>query len=235
VDDEPAAAAREADVVVALRPPHNAALAQEGRWTFVVVGEGPGGDVVLRTTADPDGHGRARVNGCFPHLGKGVASVRGTGTSDGYGALVRLLWAASAAPGERVPARLAGPSAPIGAEVAVALPDELRRPLLAFLRGSSARLLDPLAAEAVARRDAYQRPGIERDLGTARSFFVHGSRPMHDLRRRHGIDSAAPVTRRQFEEAISAEVRAAIGDFVVESADDVVALAGRRARRWRAD
>lgn len=71
------ATCREADLLVALAPPWNAA-GSWGGWTDVVVG--------------------GRTYGCFPHLGPGLATVPGTRCTDGYAALARLLVAAGALP-----------------------------------------------------------------------------------------------------------------------------------------
>jgi excinuclease ABC subunit C len=63
--DDDAAAAREADLILALQPAFNASLADDARWTFVVAAEQDA--VRLKLARSPDGRGRAY--GVFPHLG----------------------------------------------------------------------------------------------------------------------------------------------------------------------
>jgi predicted GIY-YIG superfamily endonuclease len=110
------AAAREADLVVALRPPFNASLRLEGRWNYVVVSFVAGRRrLALSRGPTP---GRTPQFGCFPHLGPGTSSRPGRACTDGYAALERML-AATAEP-------------PPG------------RSLSAFLSGASSRLLDGL-------------------------------------------------------------------------------------------
>lgn len=222
--DEPAAEAREADLIAALRPAFNAGSALAGRWHYLLV-EPAGGDTV-RFTLAPEAGGRAY--GCFPHLGRGLASGPGTACSDGYPALLRLLWAASAEPGGRVPSRLTR-TAPEVATVPVAAP--LRRPLHAFLSGTSNRLLDPLVA-AGGHRDSYLRPGLARDRGAAEAFFVHGPRALRTLRLRHRRPPG-PVPREVIEELLAAEVRAAIGEFRLPAPPDPTdRFLGRKAQPW---
>jgi len=110
------AAAHEADVIVALRPPFNASLRLEGRWNYVVVTPA-GGRPRLSLAREPLGP-PARCFGCFPHLGPGASSLPGRACTDGYAALVRM-WSATEAP----------PAA---------------RLLSSFLSGASDRLLDQL-------------------------------------------------------------------------------------------
>jgi len=222
--DEPAAEAREADLIAALRPAFNAGSARAGRWHHLLVD--PAGDDVLRftLTTEPDRRGY----GCFPHLGRGLASGPGTACSDGYPALLRLLWAASGEPGGRVPTRLTR-TAPETATLAV--PEPLRRPLHAFLSGTSGRLLDQLAV-AGGHRDSYLQPALARDRESALGFFVHGPRALRALRLRHRLPPG-PVPRPVIEELLAAEVRAAIGEFRLPATPDPAdRLLGRRARPW---
>jgi predicted GIY-YIG superfamily endonuclease len=108
------AAAREADLVVALRPPFNASLRLEGRWNYVVVTT-VDGRPRLSLSREPAARPAARF-GSFPHLGPGTSSVPGRACTDGYAALQRIM----AATAERPP----------------------ERSLSAFLSGTSSRVLD---------------------------------------------------------------------------------------------
>ena len=59
--------------------------------------------------------------GCFPHLGRGVGSLPAIACSDGYTALLRLLWAASNDPASSYPSRVTR-SAPDRFQVGVEVP-----------------------------------------------------------------------------------------------------------------
>src|SRR5204863_6070894 len=135
-----AAAAREADLIVALQPRFNASYKGDGRWVYLVVE--PGERTCFTITRVPVASKRGRVYGCFMHLGRGVSSRPAIACSDGYTALLRLLWATGG--GERFPAAIAGPSPPDEAAIRLAPGTE---PLLhRFLNGTSRRLLEALAA-----------------------------------------------------------------------------------------
>ena len=69
--DEEAAAVREADLIIALRPPFNASISNEGRWNYIVV-SWPSGKGLTRFELSTQPQG-GRVYGCFPHLGRGVS------------------------------------------------------------------------------------------------------------------------------------------------------------------
>jgi hypothetical protein len=225
--DEPAAEAREADLIAALRPAFNAGSAYAGRWQYLVVDPVDGGDPAHRFTLTKELPG-GRGYGCFPHLGRGLASGPGIACSDGYPALLRLLWAASAEPGGRVPSRLTR-TAPEAATVPVAAP--LRRPLHAFLSGTSNRLLDPLVT-AGGHRDSYLHSGLVRDRAAAEAFFVHGPRALRALRLRHRRPPG-PVPREVTEELLAAEVHEAIGAFRLPAPlDPADRFLGRKAQPW---
>jgi hypothetical protein len=127
---EEAAAWREADPIHAPRPPFNADQGLRSRDPisvgvsrppFVVVTEvGTAGFLrfALDASSGPRDSTRTRVYGCFPHLGKGVATRLGIACSDGYVALLRLVWAAAGA-GTHTPAAITR-SAPAVFEVPVA-------------------------------------------------------------------------------------------------------------------
>jgi predicted GIY-YIG superfamily endonuclease len=199
------AAAREADLIVALRPPLNRSHVDEGRWQYLAVEPGERAGHLRFTLSSERTASAARTYGCFPHLGAGLASRRGTACSDGYAALLRLLWSASSSTDEPVPTRLCR-TAPPAAEIAVdpTLLDDLRR----FLAGSDQRLLGRLAV-ACAGRPPYALPALARDRRSALLFFVHGPRALRDLRRRHRVRRPV-LSREEIVQLLSTEVRAVI-------------------------
>jgi predicted GIY-YIG superfamily endonuclease len=204
--DDDAAAAREADLILALEPSFNASFAADGRWAYVVLADR--GDMLRIELAHAPAAGSS-VYGCFPYLGTGVLSRPAIACSDGYAAFLRLLWAAGPAPtGSHFPAAVRGPSPPAAFEVVVAV--SLRSSLRRFLGGTSDRLLDELAALAAAR-DAYMQPGLHRDRAAADGFFRYGPRAIRDLCRRHRV--RPPVSRAVFTDLIRAEVEDELGAF----------------------
>jgi len=194
---------READVIVALRPPFNASTDQ-GRWTFVRVSDGADPDRVRLDLVTALDEGRAarpcRHHGCFPHLGRGVSLAPAIACSDGYVALLRLLWAASDDP-EPMPARFTRAAPPA---VEVGLRPRFRRRLHDLLSGVSRRLVDDLAA-AHGHRDQVVRLGLLRDPPLADRFFDEGPRAVRALRLRHG-GRPGPVTRPQVESWLATDV-----------------------------
>jgi predicted GIY-YIG superfamily endonuclease len=200
--DVDSAARREADVIVGLRPPHNAWV-DEARWVYLTVRPSGEGRLsfTLEETLVPD----ARVYGCFPYLGRGVSLRPAVACSDGYVALLRLIWAAGT-DGPTMPARITR-SAPPSFEVA--LSEGHGKALHAFLSGVSLRLLDDLWT-ASQRRDAYLHVALRRDREAAAAFFVSGPRAIRRIRLRHGLPPG-PVTRRAFEDILAAEIAAVIG------------------------
>jgi predicted GIY-YIG superfamily endonuclease len=224
---EEAAAAREADLIVGLRPPFNADSLHAGRWNYVALEQV--GDTGLRftlTLEPPPAAGPAY--GCFPHLGRGVALRPAVACSDGYTALLRLLWAASAAPGARVPGRVTR-SAPDSFTVAVAA--STRSHLHAFLSGRNSQLLDVLA-DAHARRDAYLQPGLRRDHAAAGAMFACGPRALRELRLRYGRP-AGPMSRATIEDLLGLDAHRAVGEFTRPRLPEPTdAFLGRNARPW---
>ncbi len=219
---EELAAVREADFIVVLQPVFNASLAAEGCWVHLSVHrEGAATTLALGTE-----HGRAY--GCFPHLGRGLSSRPGIACSDGYAAFLRLLWAASAPPGARIPrAILAGPPDAFS----LTLDRALDRPLHAFLTGVSGGLLSELASRLAV--EEYMRPALARDQVAAEGFFIHGPRALRQLRLRHRVPSG-PMSRATIEALLLAEARAAIGEFSIAGMTDPTAgLLGRRDSRTR--
>lgn len=185
---EEAAAWRESELIFALRPPYNAntgvrgvaAVGQGARIPYVVVRERTAGLLQLRLEVEAPGEGRAY--GCFPHLGKGVASSLGIACSDGYTALLRLLWASGGA-GELMPGAITR-SAP--EEFSVVVDDALRSALHGFLSGARAKLVDELLL-AASGRPAFMMPALRRDRELALRFFAGGPRLVRERRLRHGV------------------------------------------------
>jgi predicted GIY-YIG superfamily endonuclease len=207
--DEAAATAREADVIVALRPLCNKSISGDGKWVFIVVADGT-------FTLSPSLGLRGRGYGCFPHLGVGISSRPGIACSEGYAAFIRLLWAAVGEDADRVPSRLGSPSPPV--EFATSVPPELQPVLHAFLSGTSARLLETLA-DLAGRRDAYMQPALRRDRVGAEGFFASGPRALRQLRLRRGWP-AGPMSRGTFTDVIAADLRDSIGDFRIVDVPD---------------
>ncbi len=206
--DEDTAAAREADLIVALQPPYNASIAGHGKWAYIHVGPAHRTGDRLRFAISKEITARdgVRAYGCFPHLGAGVGSRPGIDCSDGYCGFLRLLWAASGE-GQHFPGRVTRGSPLETFDVAV---DPALAPSLhSFLSGTSRRVLVELGI-AASQRERYMQPGIARDRDLAEAFFVAGPVALRTFRRRHAL-SAAPVSQRQFEDLISGEVRAIIG------------------------
>jgi predicted GIY-YIG superfamily endonuclease len=200
--DEDAAAAREADLIVALQPPYNAAIAGAGKWAYIHVAahteRGPARFTLEKDIGAADG---ARTYGCFPHLGAGVGSLPGIACSDGYAAFLRLLWAAMGE-GTHFPGRITRGTPPEDFTVPLD-PDDLPA-LHGFLSGTSRRLLPSLSMRAM-QRPAFMRAGIARDYRLAEAFFAHGPRVLRRLRLRHGF-GAGPVGQERIERALRREV-----------------------------
>ncbi len=226
--DEPAAAVREADLIAALRPPFNAESAVARRWPYLLVEPAAHGRLTFRLADDPEANSDGQAYGCFPHLGRGLGSPPGIACSDGYTALLRLLWAASDAPGITFPSGITR-SAPDTATLPV--DQSLRRPLHAFLSGTGRRLLDDLR-DAGARRSPYLQPGLARDLDAASEFVAHGPQALRRLRLRHG-QPAGPLDQALLIDLIAADLRAAIGEYQPPAPPDPAdAHLARKARPW---
>lgn len=219
------AALREADLIVALRPRFNASHRDEGRWSYVVLTDTPRGRQFTLSTAP----GPGRAFGCFPHLGRGVGSPAGIACSDGYAALLRLLWAASAGERSTMPSGITR-SAPDQAVVDV--DPVLRRPLHDLLSGTSARLLAELS-ERHRAAPPLLRPGLARDHVATQAFFDCGPKALRRLRRTHGAP-AGPLSRTDIETMVADGLRAAIGPFRLPAPDASAAATQlqRRARPW---
>ncbi len=225
--DEATAASREADLIVSLRPPFNASHVADGRWNFVIVTE-PRRDTLRFELGEVADVGAPHVYGCFPHLGRGVSSRPGIACSDGYTALLRLLWAASGDPASSYPARITR-SAPDRFQAEV--PADLRAGLHAFLTGTSDRLLEALIP-ACATRGAHLQPGLARDRELAAGFFAAGPRALRRLRLRHRR-RAGPMPRPVIEQLLGQEVcNLIVGVRLVTRTDPRHDPLGRRAERW---
>jgi predicted GIY-YIG superfamily endonuclease len=185
---EEAAAWREADLIFALAPPFNAnpglrtadPVATGARVPYIVVVEAT--PDTLRFTLEPAVPRDGRVYGCFPHLGKGVASRLGIACSDGYTALLRLLWAA-AGQGSRMPAAITR-SAPYS--FTVTAPPAVRDGLHRFLSGTRSRLADDLL-RAASHRPEFMGPALRRDKDAALRFFAAGPQLVRARRLRHRV------------------------------------------------
>lgn len=210
--DDDAACAREADLITALQPAQNASIAGTAAWNSIVVTAAPddgtwrfslvSGDIPPARGSD--------IYGCFAHLGKGQTSRPGIACSDGFTALLRLLWATGPGAAGAYPRSISGTAPPFDAAVAV-LPDH-RNSLRRFLGGTSARLLVDLAAVVDTDVEAYRRPALGRDLVLARRFFDHGPAALRRLRLRHGI-AAGPLARSRIEALLRDEVTTIVGPF----------------------
>jgi predicted GIY-YIG superfamily endonuclease len=221
---------READVIVALQPRFNASHSLDGKWNYITVTALGDGSVRLEVTQRPAKGMKAY--GCFPHLGPGVSSPPAIACTEGYAALLRLLWAASDAAGH-MPARITRASAPLAFEVS--LDPSVKPALHSFLGATSERLLRILP-ERYARRDGYMQQGLGRDLLAAAAFFQAGPRALRDRRLRHHV-RATTLSPLEVRELIGAEVREAIGEFKPPPLpDERDEFLGARAHRWaRAD
>lgn len=210
--DDDAACAREADLIVALQPAQNASIAGSATWTYLLVAPGTADDCRFSLIGGnpPATVGPGERYGCFPHLGKGQTSRPGIACSDGLTALLRLLWATGPRSARPYPRSISGPSPPFDVTVAVA--PSARPALRRFLGGTSARLLDDLAAIIDEDVEPYLRPALARDLGLARAFFDHGPAALRRLRLRHGL-ARGPIPRSRIEDLLRMEVAAAIGPF----------------------
>ncbi|MFC7623306.1 GIY-YIG nuclease family protein [Microlunatus sp. GCM10028923] len=206
--DEEAAFWREEELIFALGPAHNAqrrrdgdpATARRSPYLTVIQDQHDRLRFVLTPTLPTAGRGY----GCFPHLGKGHGAPLGIACSDGYTALLRLLWAASGE-GTQVPATLAR-SAPD--EYAVTVEPALREPLHQFLSGARAKLPTELLDRA-ANRPAFQQTGLRKDLALARLFYRAGPQRLRERRLRHGR-RAGPIDPDTLRALIRAEITAVL-------------------------
>lgn len=217
-DDEHDAAWLEADLIFALRPLFNADPGLRSRRPlggiaqppFLVVSEVR--DAAVQLALDTSASGAGAVYGCFPHLGRGVSSALGIACSDGYVALLRLLWAA-AGNGAHVPASITK-SAPPSFEVTV--DTVLRNGLHRLLAGISSKVLDTLA-DAASTRPTYMQPALARDRAMSQQFFLAGPRRTRSLRLRHGI-KATPITADTYRQLLYDDITGVVGPVAAPAA-----------------
>jgi hypothetical protein len=215
-------------LIVSLRPPFNASHVAEGRWNFIIVTETRRDALRFELTEVAD-HQTRRAYGCFPHLGRGVSSRPAIACSDGYTALLRLLWAASSDPASSYPGRITR-SAPDRFQVGVEA--DLRAGMHAFLSGTSDRLLEALMSVCTTRRGAHLQPGLVRDRELAAGFFTYGPQALRRMRLRHRR-RAGPMPRHVIEHLLAQEMRSMIADVrLVAQTDPRHDPLGRRAQRW---
>ncbi|WP_179754119.1 GIY-YIG nuclease family protein [Microlunatus parietis] len=208
-NDEVEASWREEELIFALRPAHNAQRRRDGdpatlpRSPYLTITEDQHDRV--RFTLCPARPGTGRSYGCFPHLGKGKGAPLGIACSDGYTALLRLLWAASST-GSHTPAALTR-SAPD--TYAVPVDPALREPLHRFLSGTRAKLPADLLERAAGRPD-FVRAGLRKDRALAERFYRAGPRRLRDRRLRHGL-RAGPIDADTLRALIRAEITPVLG------------------------
>ncbi|GAA5000515.1 hypothetical protein [Actinopolymorpha pittospori] len=184
---EESAAWREEDLIFALRPPFNGNLddrapdlvGKDAHVPYIIVAEVAG---TLSFSLEPDPLSTGRAYGCFPHLGKGMGTRLGIACSDGYTALLRLLWAA-AGQGTHVPASITRSAPP---SFTVPVPSALRDGLHRFLSGTRPRLADELL-HAASHRPEYMRPALRRDKEAALQFFAAGPQLVRTRRLHHRL------------------------------------------------
>jgi excinuclease ABC subunit C len=203
---------READLIVALTPPFNAAMTQDA-YTFVCIDEMPSARGLRFRMTEQAPPKSARIYGVFPHLGKGKASWRAVRSNAGYSALLRLLWVAFEQPQRRfrIPAKARGSSPPLVLEIEF---DRARSSMLHdFMSGRSVRLITVLEDAAVDDDvPAFMRRPLEADLGSAQEFYRLGPAALRALRRKHGLRSG-PIDRQTFTKVMTEDLREAIGSF----------------------
>jgi hypothetical protein len=200
-DGDEAAFWREEELIFALRPPFNGH--PDARVPYIVMAETSAG--VLSLALEVGSPSTRRSYGCFPHLGKGKGSRLGVVCSDGYTALLRLLWAA-AGDGVHVPAGITR-AAPLSFSVAV--PADVPESLHLFLSGRRARLASELL-DAASHRPAYMRPALERDKEAALGFFAAGPALVRTRRLRHGV-RARVLDAETYRRLVCAEIAPVIG------------------------
>jgi predicted GIY-YIG superfamily endonuclease len=227
--DEHAAAVREADLIVMLRPAYNASHSDQDRDHYLVVTH-ESGAATFELTGSAACARTARAYGTFPHLAKGASSTVAKRTKAGFAAFLRLLWAAS--PGHRdsqIPKRIAGSSPPAGFEAAVA--PAARAPLHDYLAGRSLRLLPELQmALSTADFPSFTRFALERDADAARDFFECGPRHVRRLRMRHAL-APGPVTGQAMASCLVRELCTELGNFRAGIETPDAHLLGRRTAR----
>jgi hypothetical protein len=201
--DEAEALCLEADLVVSLAPPFNASMVGDS-YEYVCVRTDDGA-TTFTITGTPSGR---LVYGGFPHLGKGKTSWPAVRSKAGFSALLRLLWVANG--DTRFPSRLHGDSPPVVHTATVGDMPAVR----AFFSGGSRRLLTRLAEAAASPAvPDFMRGRLRKDLEAAEQFYWLGPCRSRTLRRRHGLRN--PVSEESFRNAVSEDLRRAIGAFTL--------------------
>jgi hypothetical protein len=229
-DDADAALAREADLIVALRPTFNASYTDQDPDQYVAVEAGPGDGLTFRLTSKVSD---TRTYGCFPHLAKGAFSHPAKVSKLGFTALLRLLWTAQ--PGGQaggLPKRIGGTAPPARHEARV--PVARRAALHDYLSGRSPRLVAQLIGGLPdSTVPPFMHPALERDADLACAFFDIGPRRLRQLRLRHGIPPG-PITADVFACLLASEIEDSIGKVrFPPRSDPSTPLLGRRAARSR--
>lgn len=198
--DEEDAFAREADLIVLLRPRFNGSHTAQDPNLYVRVTDGPRGTTFDLCT-------EVAEHGCFPHLEKGAYSHTAKRTKTGFAALLRLLWAAEAGDlAARIPGRISGPSPPH--THATPMRAELRPLLADFLAGRDAALV-PALWEAIAASGVpdYMQPALDRDAMAAAELFQVGPKRLHTMRQRHGLPDG-PIDPKTAAKLLRLEINA---------------------------
>lgn len=133
----------------------------------------------FRLTRDPECEDYS-LFGCYRN---------GRGMKEGYGALLRLIWAAQNHDKRfSMPARLARRSPPYNYETS--FPIVWLRSLAAFLEGRSHKFLEKLTFALLENRDVpeFMRHALQRDIATAREFFRAGPRRNRRLKFHHDLE-----------------------------------------------
>jgi hypothetical protein len=176
---------READLIVALRPPYNASHTDQPSGPYVHLDD-------AACTLRPERSGR-RCYGPFPHLAKGAHSQPARATKSSFTALLRVLWVCqprAAATLARIPRSIAGPSPPPHVELRV--DDALRLPLHEFLDGRRRGVVRLLRARAThAEIPAYLQTRLRNDVDLAGTFFDLAPARVRAFRVRHGLPAGA--------------------------------------------
>jgi predicted GIY-YIG superfamily endonuclease len=200
------AALREADLIVALRPPYNASHTDQPSGPFVQL------DVrTFALVARPANGGRAY--GPFSHLAKGAHSQPAKSTKASYTALLRVLWVCQPAPAAtlaRIPRSIAGASPPPRVDIHV--DETLRRSLHEYFDGRRRGFL-PALRERSERAEApdYMRTRLRADLDLADEFFDLAPARLRAFRRRHELPAGA-VPSDVYAARLLDELRAVLGD-----------------------
>ena len=172
-----AARLRENELLRLHRPKFNRANVYPRAYSFVWLKHGQDATELGRALTVEAG---ARLYGAFKN-----------GALAGYGALLRLLWAALHQPvsPSDFPAGLLGPKPPRCFRFPHPLPAHLLQPLLRFLERTSDALLQA-CADALPKPEAlspFQRALYQSDLETLAGFYRFGPRRNHDLKTLHQL------------------------------------------------